>query len=162
MVHNVVIVVNLSCAWTWDGKIFWWLQIHYRGPVVWVHHYVSLTLIKIIISVLSYIFVTWSLDYRTIKNGSCQISLSTNGMIEKLILVIYMVGSKDWPKDTVSRWFAETCSSRCSKIGKGKLVMLLAHCWITVILKIILVLFCRRGWKGEAIKNQGSWMRWLR
>ena len=69
----------------------------------------------------------------------------------------YLVGSKDWFKDSISRWIAEACRQGCSKVSEGKLGTVLMVVAAPLVLLSIMHLFINRmAWKEEALRKQVS------
>ena len=80
------------------------------------------------------------------------------------LILSHLVGSKDWFKDTISRWIAEACCWGCSKVSEGKLstVFLMVAAAAIVLLSIMHLFINRMAWKEEALRKLVSWMQWLR
>ena len=72
--------------------------------------------------------------------------LSVMVKLANLILIIYLLGPKDWSKDAISGWFAKACCPRCFKVVKGNLELSLLLSFILLILEVNI--YSSIGWFG--------------
>lgn len=65
--------------------------------------------------------------HQVIIFSSSDLSLITYMEYWRWLISPHLVGAKKWSEDTISRWIAYACCSRCCQVGKGGLKLLMLH-----------------------------------